>query len=366
MKTALMYIFVVIVAYVIVDILLYLISSSSVRRLFKLARKAFKSGHADEALKTSKEFHEALLNWIEHERKLEYKSVWVGNRLANEIDDLLRLWRNDWEAEFIAELEKTASTLRSFYPKYLRALFKAVFAAVLLAFFIRTFFIQAFKIPSGSMIPTLYVGDQLLVNKFKYGIESPFSDKKLIKLWSPQRGDVVVFKPPKSVESSWVTHTIKIPFTDKVVYSWRSQVDFIKRIVGLPGDTIEIREGILYINGEPMEIKPLENFDYEKKYGEIIRTFETQVYEERIDGKKHFILHDSAERMKYDNFGPVTVKEGEFFAMGDNRDDSADSRTWVEDPAKLEDIRGKALIIHFSWDPIHNIPRINRIGTLIK
>lgn len=366
MKTALMYIFVVIVAYVTVDVLLFVIASSATRELFKLARKAFRAPNADDALKTAKEFHEALLHWMDHERKLEYKSVWVGNRLADEIDDLVRLWRNDWQADFTAELEKTAATLRSFYPKYLWALFKAVFAAVLLALFIRTFFIQAFKIPSGSMIPTLYVGDQLLVNKFKYGVELPFSDKKIIKLWSPQRGDVVVFKPPKSVESSWVTHTIKIPFTDKVIYSWRSQVDFIKRIVGLPGDTVEIREGVLYINGQRMEIKPVEEFDYEKKYGEIVRTVETQVYEETIDGKKHLILHDDPERMKYDNFGPATVKEGEFFAMGDNRDDSADSRTWVDDPAKLEDIRGKAFIIHFSWDPIRNIPRLNRIGTLIK
>ena len=105
---------------------------------------------------------------------------------------------------------------------------------------------------------------------------------------------------------------------------------------------------------------------YKKKYGNYIRTVESKVFEERLNGTKHLLLHDSTERMRGDNFGPITVGPGEFFAMGDNRDDSADSRTWTGDPAHLEDIRGQAFIIHFSWDQVENRPRFRRIFTLIR
>jgi len=366
LKLALIYIATIIVVYVLVDFVIYLLSSQGPRRILNLMKDALGATDPDEALARSKTFHEEVIKWIENERRMEYKSVWVGGQFAASLEDLVKRWKGVWPEEFIVETSNTAVKLRSYYPKYLWTLIKAVTIAVILALFIRTFLVQAFKIPSGSMIPTLLVGDQLLVNKLKYGIENPLTDKKIVKFWSPKRGDIVVFQPPRSVESSWQNQEISIPFTDKVLFSWRSQVDFIKRIVGLPGDTIQVKEGYLYVNDKKCALAPMKEFDYKKKYGAFARKVETEMYEESCPGlTSHVIIHDSPEQMRGDNFGPVTVGPGEFFAMGDNRDDSADSRTWVGDPAHLEDIRGQAMIIHFSWDPVEGGPRIRRIFKLI-
>ena len=366
MKLALIYIATIIVVYILVDFILYLLSKESPRRILNIMKAAWTSSDPDEALARCRDFLEKVVEWDENERKLEYKSVWAGGQFASGFEDLAKKWRGTWPDEFVADIEKCAAKLRSYYPKYAWTVTKAIVIALFLAMFIRTFLVQAFKIPSGSMIPTLLVGDQLLVNKLKYGVENPFNDKKLVKLWEPKRGDIVVFKPPRSVESSWVNHEIGTPFSDKIIYSWRSQVDFIKRIVGLPGDKIEVKEGYLYLNDRKCALRSLKEFEYKKKYGAFVRTVETEIYEETCDGQPpHVVIHDSPEQMRGDAFGPITVGPGEFFAMGDNRDDSADSRTWTGDPAHLEDIRGKAFVIHFSWDPVENTPRLRRIFKLI-
>lgn len=366
MKLALIYIATIIIVYVLVDFIIYLLSKEGPRRLLGIMRAALKAIEPEEALARSKTFQEEVVKWIETDHRMEYKSVWVGGQFANSFEDLAKRWKGDWPDEFVAEIEGAAAKLRAFYPKYLWTLFKAFAIAIILALVIRSFFVQAFKIPSGSMIPTLLVGDQLLVNKLKYGLENPLNDKKMIKFWKPKQGDIVVFRPPRSVESSWQTHELRVPFTEKVLFSWRSQVDFIKRIVGLPGDKIEVKDGLLYVNDRKCGLIQLKEFDYQKKYGAFARKVETQMYEESCPGQPaHVIIHDSPEQMRGDYFGPITVGPGEFFAMGDNRDDSADSRTWVGDPARIEDIRGQAFIIHFSWDPVENVPRLGRVFKLI-
>ena len=191
---------------------------------------------------------------------------------------------------------------------------EALAIAVLLALFIRTFIIQAFKIPSGSMKSTLLIGDHLLVNKFTYGIKIPFIDKFLIQFKKPEKGDVVVFKWPED-ESK----------------------DFIKRVIGVAGDTIEIKDDQLYVNHKKVKTILVGKYSDEEMSN-------ADVYEEIIGNKKHKILH---KREKHENFGPVTVPKDSIFVMGDNRDNSQDSRYWGF--VKLEKIKGKALIIYWSW-----------------
>lgn len=193
-----------------------------------------------------------------------------------------------------------------------REYFEAIFIAVLLALFIRTFVVQAFKIPSGSMLPTLLIGDHLLVNKFIYGIRMPFTGKLLVPISDPERGDVVVFRFPK----------------DK-------SVDYIKRVIGLPGDTMEIRDKKVYINGEPID----------DPYAHI---------------STPSILNAAASPR--DNFGPVMVPEGKIFVMGDNRDNSYDSRFWGFVDQK--DILGEAFILYWSWDIDKPLLSLDRLASI--
>ncbi len=175
---------------------------------------------------------------------------------------------------------------------------EAIIVAVLLALFIRTFVIQAFKIPSGSMLPTLLIGDHLLVNKFIYGIRVPFNGKVLVPIKEPKSGDIIVFKFPKD-----------------------RSIDYIKRVVGVPGDTIQVKNKKLYRNSKQVD-----------------------------DPHAHFtstIVLPAGVSPK-DNFGPITVPEGKYFVMGDNRDNSSDSRFWGF--VDKRDVLGKAIIIYWSWD----------------
>jgi len=191
---------------------------------------------------------------------------------------------------------------------------EAAAIAVLLALFIRTFVVQAFKIPSGSMKPTLLIGDHLLVNKFIYGIKIPFIDHYIIQLKKPKRGDIVVFKWPKD-ESK----------------------DFIKRVVGISGDRIEIRRDALYANDRKIETKLI------GKYSDQMIS-QADKFQEQFGESNHYILD---EYVRNENFGPVTVPKNSIFVMGDNRDNSQDSRYWGF--VSLNKVKGKALIIYWSW-----------------
>lgn len=193
----------------------------------------------------------------------------------------------------------------------LREYVEAILIALLLALFIRTFVVQAFKIPSGSMIPTLLVGDHILVNKFLYGIRNPFTGATWISIGNPEPRDVVVFKFPLNPSQ-----------------------DFIKRVVGIAGDKIEIIDKKLYVNDTPFEVG-------------------SAIY---MDAK---II--SGER---DNLGPITVPADSLFVMGDNRDNSHDSRFWKFVP--LKDVKGKAFMLYWSWDSESFGVRWGRLGNLIK
>lgn len=206
---------------------------------------------------------------------------------------------------------KNTSALKSIFS---RENIEAILIAVVLALFIRTFVIQAFKIPSGSMLETIQLGDHILVNKFIYGVKIPFADKALIPIKDPKRGDIIVFTPPHEPDK-----------------------DYIKRVVGVAGDRIEIRNKKLYVNGE----------------------YVTGPYEIHTDTR---IL--PRELSTRDNFGPVTVPEGCLFMMGDNRDNSQDSRFWGF--ARLDKVEGKAMFIYWSWDSEDFGVRWGRIGHWLK
>ena len=190
---------------------------------------------------------------------------------------------------------------------------EAIVIAVLIAFFIRTFIIQAFKIPSGSMKPTLQIGDHILVTKFIYGIKIPIIRKTLASISEPKRGDMVVFIYPED----------------------RSK-DFVKRVIGIGGDNIEIRNKKIYLNGLP----------YKDNYG---------AYTDDM------IIPGVAQPR--DNFGPVTVPPGSVFVMGDNRDQSYDSRFWGF--VDLRDVLGEAFIIYWSWNNDEHNVRWSRLGNLL-
>jgi signal peptidase I len=189
---------------------------------------------------------------------------------------------------------------------------EAILVAILLALFIRTFIIQAFKIPSGSMLPTLQIGDHLLVSKFIYGIKMPFTGSTLIPISDPKPNDIVVFQYPKNPD-----------------------LDYIKRVIAVAGDIVEIRDKKIMINGKP----------FDDQHGVFL---DSMIHPAALDPR--------------DNFGPVTVPADKIFTMGDNRDNSYDGRFWGF--VDLKAIRGKAWIIYWSWDvqvPFFSLDRLRSI-----
>ncbi len=203
---------------------------------------------------------------------------------------------------------------------------RAVFWAALIALAIRSFVVEPFKIPSGSMIPTLLVGDYVLVNKFAYGVRLPFTGQLLIPVGAPKRGDVMVFRFPDDPSQ-----------------------DFIKRVIGMPGDRIEIRDRLLYINGTVVEDSPQGEYVYPSGDNSEPRVAQ-RFLEHNPEGVEYTVLRftpEGAPRME--PTGPWIVPEGEYFMMGDNRDNSADSRRWRHSFVSPEAIKGRAFLIHWSW-----------------
>ena len=191
----------------------------------------------------------------------------------------------------------------------LRENIEAIAIAILLALFIRTFVVQAFKIPSGSMKETLQIGDHILVNKFIYGIKLPFVQKTIVPLKNPKKEDIIVFRYPEN-----------------------PKLDFIKRVVGVEGDVIKARNKNLYVNDQLVD------------------------QEYAIHTDPHII---PAVYNKRDNFGPVTVPPDSLFVMGDNRDNSKDSRFWGF--VNLKAIKGKAFMIYWSWNKNNSQTLLNYV-----
>ena len=202
--------------------------------------------------------------------------------------------------------------------------------AVLLALGIRACVIEPFRIPSSSMFPTLLIGDHLFVNKMAYGARIPFTDLHLPAFRDPERGDVVVFDVARNGSG--------IVPADRRADLPRDT--FVKRIVGMPGDTVEVRGGVLYLNGSPVPTRPIA----EKFVDEHGRRLDEAV--ETLGDVEHGVL-DTPGAMGLD-LRPLVVEEGRYLMMGDNRDNSRDSREWGT--VRREEMRGPAMFLYWSWD----------------
>lgn len=196
---------------------------------------------------------------------------------------------------------------------------RAFFPVILLVFVLRSFIVEPFRIPSGSMLPSLHVGDFILVNKFGYGLRLPIINQKLLDIDSPQRGDVMVFRFPHD-----------------------ASINFIKRVIGLPGDRVEYKNKILYINGEQVPQEEATSYTF-REGGR--REVTAKKLNEILGDVNHDILVDPNKRTTSMSFA---VPNGHYFVMGDNRDYSNDSRYWGFVPE--QNIIGKAFFIWFSWD----------------
>jgi len=215
------------------------------------------------------------------------------------------------------------------------------FPVILIVFVLRSFLVEPFKIPSGSMIPTLLVGDFILVNKFTYGIRLPVVNRKVVEIGAPRRGDVVVFRYPED-----------------------PSLDYIKRVVALPGDRVEYRNKRLIINGRPVPTRQVEDYlsrermQYSKRYLETLNGVEHQVIvdEDAPPYVTHARAFPYAGNCNYNRSGlACTVPPEHYFVMGDNRDNSSDSRVWGFVPDR--NIVGKAFFIWL------NLGELSRFGT---
>lgn len=211
---------------------------------------------------------------------------------------------------------------------------RSLFPVFLIVLVLRSFIIEPFRIPSGSMYPTLQIGDFIAVNKFAYGVKLPVTQTKIIPIGLPERGDVVVFKFPEDPD-----------------------VDYIKRVAGVPGDKISYIGRTLFINGEAVST----NFigKYHGTESSAIMNGASVIEETFPGGHVHQVLHDT-DKTSYD-MQTVTVPEGQYFMIGDNRDHSNDSRFWGFVPEK--NMKGKAFGIWMNWD---NGMHLNRLGEGIQ
>lgn len=207
---------------------------------------------------------------------------------------------------------------------------RSFFPILLIVFLLRSFLFEPFRIPSSSLEPTLLVGDFLLVNKFNYGLRLPVVHKEVFKINQPKRGDIFVFRFPAN-----------------------PSIDFIKRVIGLPGDHIKYIDKVLYVNGQKI---PQEMLASVTRIDEQGITQPVLLKQEDLLGVKHDIYQN--KNQSSENFDDIIVPEGMYFAMGDNRDDSADSRYWGFVPDK--NIIGKAVLILGSWDSSKYRLRLSR------
>ena len=201
---------------------------------------------------------------------------------------------------------------------------RALSLAVLAALLIRAFLFETFHIPSGSMIPTLLVGDHLWVTKFSFGVRLPFTGTLIFGGGMPDRGDIIVFRSPDEPE-----------------------IDMIKRVIGLPGDTIELREEGIAVNGELLERLPRGEFEHSNS-GRAARVVAKRFGELSPDGAEYTILQRQTHRVN-PRRSSWKVPDGQYFVMGDNRDNSFDSRYWQNSFVPAHYVKGRAQRVYWSW-----------------
>tara|TARA_B110000008_G_scaffold56180_1_gene55685 strand:- start:111 stop:872 length:762 start_codon:yes stop_codon:yes gene_type:complete len=211
---------------------------------------------------------------------------------------------------------------------------KSFLPILLIVLFLRSFLAEPFRIPSGSMLPTLLIGDYILVNKYEYGIKLPITKTQVIEISKPQRGDVVVFRYPAN-----------------------EKINFIKRVIGIPGDKIKYIGKKVYVN----DVEYIKNKQVTHQYIDDFGREELDIFIENQDNKKYHILNDNMSPANDDEF---EVPEKHYFVMGDNRDHSSDSRYWGFVPE--ENLVGEAFLIWMNFNSKNFTLKYNRIGNTIK
>lgn len=209
---------------------------------------------------------------------------------------------------------------------YLVELSRSFFPVLAIVLVLRSFLVEPFQIPSGSMLPTLEVGDFILVNKFAYGLRLPVAGTKVLSVEDPQRGDVMVFRYPDD-----------------------GTTNYIKRVVGVPGDRIRYRDHQLYVNGDPVETRF------------VTRMPPVEMFREKLGDTEHLIFRTMGGNGNGGE-GQWTVGEDEYFVMGDNRDNSNDSRYWGTVPDSM--VVGKAFAIWMHWQSLTSLPSFDRVGRI--
>ena len=212
---------------------------------------------------------------------------------------------------------------------------RAFFPVLAIVLILRSFIAEPFRIPSSSMMPTLLIGDFILVNKFSYGIRLPVNNRKVIALGEPERGDVVVFRPPHHPDQDW-----------------------IKRVVGLPGDIVAYRDNTVFINGRPVGYRPIGQYIGKGKGGDMTGA---ALISELLPGRPHPVLEREDMPFFNQGEGEWVVPQGEYFVMGDNRDNSEDSRFWGTLPES--NLRGKAFLVWMNFDRSAGGVDVSRIGS---
>lgn len=208
----------------------------------------------------------------------------------------------------------------------------SLFPILFIVLFIRSFVVEPFRIPSGSMIPTLLIGDFILVNKYEYGLRVPLINKLIYEYKYPNRGDVIVFQFPEN-----------------------TKINYIKRVVGIPGDKIEYMNKKLFINDKPLPLKKITD----KKINSDIPSSGT-IFIESNTNKEYLILNNSNRGMSFE----FKVPKDSYFVLGDNRDNSNDSRYWGT--VHKDNLIGKAFMIWMYWNPKSEVAIFDRVGKEIE
>ena len=235
---------------------------------------------------------------------------------------------------FLILLDKTNIITKYKFLGWLNKQGKSFLPILLIVLFLRSFLAEPFRIPSGSMLPTLLIGDYILVNKYEYGIRLPITKTKIFNISEPKRGDVIVFR-----------------------YPGNEDINFIKRVIGIPGDKIKYYNKQLYVNGVIYKKSKQETHEYLSVFGRQ----ELEIFTENDNQKIYNILNDNMSPVNDDEF---FVPENKYFVMGDNRDHSSDSRYWGFVPEK--NLVGEAFLIWMNFDSKNFSMKYNRIGNLIK
>src|SRR5450432_1219715 len=273
----------------------------------------------------------------ESRRILKRKSYRIPASIAAQITADVKAVEDALAGDDLEQMRKAIAALDDAMDDHLafarkstiREYSESIGVAVAVALLLRAFVVEAFQIPSGSMIPTLEVGDHIFVAKFSYGLSIPFTDQKIFEYSSPKRRDVIVFKFPQD-----------------------HSTDYIKRVVGLPGDRLELRQNELFINDRPMPREHGGIYRYSEGGRGLAEEHESDLWFETLDDKRHEDIQELNRPPA--SFGPIIVPEGNVFVMGDNRDNSSDSRVWG--PVKHDLIKGRALIVWWSRANIDDGP----------